>query len=134
MKKGGVLNDDLSKLIAEMGHKDRLVVCDSGLPIPQQANRIDLALKPGVPKFNQVLTTILDELVIEGAIVAEEMKAESPKLWEETKEMLQQVGVEEIKYCSHEEFKQLTTEAKGIVRSGEVIPFANIILISGVDF
>ncbi len=134
MKKRGVLNDELSKLIAEMGHKDRLTICDSGLPIPADSNRIDLALKPGVPKFKQVLTTVLDELVIEGAIVANQMREESPELWEETKEILEQAGVEKLEYCSHEEFKQLTAETKGIVRSGEVIPFANIILISGVDF
>ena len=134
MKKDGILNNQLSRLIAEMGHKDRLVICDSGLPIPQTVERVDLALKPGTPKFKEVLTAVLDDLVVEGAIIAQEMKEESPQLWEETKQLLAQSGVEEIETCSHEEFKKLTTTTKGIVRSGEVIPFANIILISGVDF
>ena len=134
MKKDGILNNQLSRVIAEMGHKDRLVICDSGLPIPQETERIDLALKQQIPKFKEVLTAVLDDLVVEGAIMAEEIKEESPELWEETKQLLDEAGVEEINYCSHDKFKELTVDTKGIVRSGEVIPFANIILISGVDF
>lgn len=134
MKKDGILNNQLSRVIAEMGHKDRLVICDSGLPIPRAVERVDLALQPGTPKFKEVLTAVLDDLVVEGAIIAEDMKEESPQLWDETTELLAQAGVEEIETCSHEKFKELTTDTKGIVRSGEVIPFANIILISGVDF
>ncbi|MGM0370530.1 MAG: D-ribose pyranase [Bacillota bacterium] len=134
MKKDGILNNQLSRVIAEMGHKDRLVICDSGLPIPREVERVDLALQPGTPKFKEVLAAVLDDLVVEGAVVAEEMKEESPQLWDETKELLAQVGVKEITTCTHKKFKKLTTDTKGIVRSGEVIPFANIILISGVDF
>ena len=134
MKKYGILNNQLSRVIAEMGHKDRLVICDSGLPIPKEVERIDLALKPGLPKFKEVLATVLEDLVVEGAIIAQEMQTESPDLWQEVEELLAQEGIEKIETCPHAKFKELTTETKGIVRSGEVIPFANIILISGVDF
>ncbi|MCF7905318.1 MAG: D-ribose pyranase, partial [Candidatus Marinimicrobia bacterium] len=37
MKKVGILHPELSKAIAIMGHTDRLVVCDAGLPIPVHA-------------------------------------------------------------------------------------------------
>ncbi|MBM7622547.1 D-ribose pyranase [Sporohalobacter salinus] len=131
MKKQGILNNDLSKLIAEMGHTDKLVICDAGLPIPSEANRIDLALTEGVPKFIEALAAILDDLVVERAIIAEEMEQESPELFTATMELLGEIPVD--KY-THEEFKKLSKQAKGIVRSGEVTPFANIILISGVDF
>ncbi len=37
-------------------------------------------------------------------------------------------------YISHEEFKEISKNARAIVRTGECSPFANIILISGVIF
>lgn len=131
MKKYGILNSDLSKVIAEIGHTDKLVICDSGLPIPENSNRIDLALIRGIPKFIDILKAILEDMVVQEAILATEIKEVSPKLYAEIKEILGDIP---INYCSHEEFKKLTCESKGIVRSGEIIPYANIILISGVDF
>ena len=35
MKKGTVLNSDISSMISRLGHTDTLVVCDAGLPIPK---------------------------------------------------------------------------------------------------
>lgn len=131
MKKNGVLNDQLSKLIAEMGHKDRLVISDAGLPIPEETKRIDLALTREIPHFIEVLNSVLTELVVEKAIIAKEMKTNSPQLYKKVKNNLKDIPIE---FCSHEEFKKMTKESKGVVRSGEVIPFANIILIAGVDF
>ncbi|KXS39380.1 MULTISPECIES: D-ribose pyranase [unclassified Candidatus Frackibacter] len=131
MKKKGILNSNLSQLIAEMGHTDRLVICDVGLPIPRPANRIDLALTAGIPKFMNVLQATLDDLVVEKAIMASEIRDVSPDLHDKILELLGEIDIE---YCSHEEFKEMTQSAKGIVRTGEVISYANIILISGVDF
>lgn len=34
MKKTGILNAQLSHLIATLGHTDFLTICDAGLPIP----------------------------------------------------------------------------------------------------
>ena len=48
MKKGTVLNSDISSVISRLGHTDTLVVCDAGLPIPKSTTRIDMALTQGV--------------------------------------------------------------------------------------
>ena len=47
MKKSALLNSELSYVIAKMGHTDTLTVGDCGLPIPQETQRIDLALRKG---------------------------------------------------------------------------------------
>lgn len=47
MKKGAVLNSEISSVISRLGHTDTLVVCDAGLPIPNSTARIDMALNPG---------------------------------------------------------------------------------------
>lgn len=44
MKKGTVLNSEISSVISRLGHTDTLVVCDAGLPIPNSTTRIDMAL------------------------------------------------------------------------------------------
>ncbi|EPF42900.1 D-ribose pyranase, partial [Klebsiella pneumoniae subsp. pneumoniae CIP 52.145 = B5055] len=54
MKKGTVLNADISAVISRLGHTDTLVVCDAGLPVPRSSTRIDMALTQGVPSFMQV--------------------------------------------------------------------------------
>lgn len=58
MKKGTVLNSDISSVISRLGHTDTLVVCDAGLPIPKSTTRIDMALTQGVPSFMQVLGVV----------------------------------------------------------------------------
>ncbi len=45
----------------------------AGLPIPDPAWRIDLALVPGVPGFLQTVEALLGEVVVERAVIAKEM-------------------------------------------------------------
>jgi D-ribose pyranase len=63
MKKGKVLNNEISHVISTLGHTDTIVIGDCGLPIPDHVKRIDLALTLGVPSFLQTLQKIsfLDE-------------------------------------------------------------------------
>jgi D-ribose pyranase len=133
MKKSGVLNRALSKVIASMGHTDRLVICDSGLPIPKNAEIVDLALTGNIPRFVDTLKVILEELQVENAIVAEEILKVNNGIYKEITSQLKGI---DIKKVSHEKFKELTRENGNIyfVRTGEVTPYANIILVSGVTF
>lgn len=131
MKKSGIINADLSRIIAEMGHKDSLVLADCGLPIPKAVERVDLALTKGYPKFLKILKELLADLVVEKAILAAEIKEKSPELEKEIIALLPDI---EIEYLAHKEFKNQTNNSRAVVRSGEIIPYANIILVSGVDF
>lgn len=88
MKKTGILNAELMRLIAAMGHTDRLVIADSGLPIPPAVLRIDLALVAGIPSFVQTLQAVLAELQVEAAAVADEMRQRSPSLYQATRQIL----------------------------------------------
>lgn len=68
MKKGTVLNSDISSVISRLGHTDTLVVCDAGLPIPKSTTRIDMALTQGVPSFMQVLGVVTNEMQVEAVL------------------------------------------------------------------
>jgi len=59
MKKNGILNPQLNRVISEMGHRDMLIVADAGLPIPKGVERVDLVLKYGIPSFAEVLPAVL---------------------------------------------------------------------------
>lgn len=131
MKKIGILNKDISEVIAGMGHTDMLVVCDAGLPIPAATRRIDLALRKGVPGFLETVRTIATELQVERIIVAEEVEAASPQILAGLREILGDVPVEKV---PHTQFKDLTNGAAAVVRTGEFTPYANVILVSGVVF
>jgi len=134
MKKQGILNSSLSRIIASMGHTDRLVICDSGLPIPRSAETVDLALTANIPRFIDTLRAVLEEACFESAVVAAEMEKQNPRVFAELKGLL---GGIEVKAVPHEEFKRLSANgqtATAFVRTGEATPYANVILVSGVTF
>ena len=74
MRRTGLLHAELSGWVARLGHTDELVVADCGLPVPPGVPVVDLALTLGVPGLLQVLDVLLDELVVEGAVAADEVR------------------------------------------------------------
>lgn len=139
MKRGTLLNSELSYVISKLGHTDTLTVGDCGLPVPEGVQRIDLAVVKGLPEFMPVLEAILEEQEIEKVFLAEEIKSANPKLLQEILRLLERTGVKEgktidIEYVPHEEFKKRTRDSKAVVRTGEYKAYANIILVSSVTF
>ena len=131
MKKTGILNQPISAAIAGLGHMDTLVIADAGLPIPSTTTRIDLALVAGIPRFEDTLRAVLAEMVVERAVVAEEVVSVSPEMYERMRELLGDVPIETV---PHTELKERTRVASAVVRTGEFTPYANVILVAGVSF
>ena len=131
MKKGKLLNSEISYVISQMGHTDSLTIGDCGLPIPKDVKRIDLALKYGVPSFLDTLDTVLEELCVEEIIIAEEIKEAAEQMYKDILNRFENVKVTMVK---HEEFKTMTNNSHAVIRTGECTPYSNIILKSGVVF
>ncbi len=133
MKKTGVLNPQLSRIIASMGHTDRLVVCDSGLPIPRTSEVVNLALTKNIPRFLETVRVVMEEMKVQKAVVAKELVSQGDGVYQKLLELLPGVELQQV---SHEEFKKLTTRVGTIafVRTGEATPYANVILEAGVTF
>lgn len=128
----GILNPQLSRVIAETGHTDLLVVTDAGLPIPHNVERVDVSVLPNLPRFLDVLKAVLYEVVVEGIVLAEEIKTLSPQMHEE---ILALIGPDiPVTYLSHVDFKRKTHDARAAIRTGEFTPYANVILQAGVDY
>lgn len=131
MRKTKLINSEVSYTISKMGHTDSITIGDCGLPIPDGVNRIDLALKYGVPSFLETLDTILEELCVEEVIIAEEIVEKNTIIYDEILKRFENI---KIIMVSHEKFKNMTKSSKAVVRTGECTPYANIILKSGVVF
>ena len=131
MKKTGLLNGHVSRVISEMGHTDKLAIGDSGLPIPKETERIDIALIKNVPRFIDTLKIVLSELCIERVFLSKDIVDVSPVLFEEIKKV---IGDVEITLLPHDEFKADLKNCKAVIRTGEQTYFANIILQAGVIF
>lgn len=131
MKRYGILNSHISKVLADLGHTDYIVIADAGLPIPEGVKKIDLAVKTGMPSFIDVVNAVEEDMVIEKVMMASEIE---DKNLEHANYLKDKFADKEIEHVSHEEFKQLTKQAKAVIRTGEITPYANCILQSGVFF
>lgn len=135
MKRNGILNSDISRVLSYMGHTDRIAIGDCGLPIPEETERIDLAVKFGQPTFMDVLKEVGADMKIEKIILAEEIKEKNPQILSEINAYFAEQDVQpEVEFVSHVELKQLTKDCKAVIRTGETTPYANIILQSGCIF
>ncbi|MEB8337367.1 D-ribose pyranase [Streptomyces endophyticus] len=129
MKKAGILNRHLAGALAELGHGDGVLICDAGMPIPAGPRVVDLAFRAGVPSFAEVLDGLLDELVVEAATAAREVRDANPDTAGLLQDRLPTLG-----FVTHEELKALSAHTRLVVRTGEARPYANVLLRCGVFF
>lgn len=133
MKKQGILNSDISRVLSYMGHTDTICIGDCGLPIPDEVERIDLALCFGEPTFMRTLEIVAGDMKVEKIVLAEEIKEKNPAVLGEIQAYFAGAEVE-VEFVSHVELKARTRDCKAVIRTGETTPYANIILQSGCIF
>lgn len=131
MKRNGIINSEISKVLSYMRHTDLICISDLGLPCPDNIKTIDLSLKLGSPSFIDVLSEIIKDMKIERIILAEEIKNNNKEVYNKILSMFENISIE---YVSHNNFKQKTSDCKAIIRTGEATPYANIILQSACIF
>ena len=117
MKRYGILNSSIARVLAGMGHTDQIAVGDCGLPIPEGPERIDLALALGEPPFLRVL----------------EAEAQNPAVLAQVEQLFAGRGAA-VEFVPHSALKEMTRRCKAVIRTGEATPYANIILQSGCIF
>ncbi|MGL5405838.1 MAG: D-ribose pyranase [Propionibacteriaceae bacterium] len=130
MKKSGIAHAELNRQLALLGHTDRFVVADCGLPLPRTMPVIDLALAAGQLDFRTVLDTLLREIVVQRHVVATEAATSPAGQWFTDRAEL--LGSKQT--VSHAEFKELLSGCVFAIRTGEQTPYANVICESGVPF
>ena len=128
MKNHGVIHPDLVRLLAQLGHKDEVLICDAGFPIPLGVERIDLAYRLGSPRLGDVVEAIVADIAVESIVVADESG-------DDLVEWLRSVtDAESMQRLTHDQLKNRAGRSRAVIRTGESTPYANVILIAGVAF
>lgn len=131
MKADRILNPELIRQIARLGHTQSMVICDAGLPIPEGIPVVDISLVRGAPSLRQAMEAVAAELVAEACVYAAEAEEQNPGFMDDLRAIFPGLPSRAV---AHEEFKRLCAGASFFLRTGEASSYANVILIGGVNF
>ena len=129
MLKNGILNPQLSSLLARVRHTNLLVIADRGLPFWPQIETVDISLVDDIPTVLNVVAAIRPNFIIGQAWMAEEFLKQNDEVTR-ARFAAALSGVR-MAYEAHAAFKQRVPSAIGLIRTGDTIQYANIILQSG---
>jgi D-ribose pyranase len=128
MLKTGILNPNINFLLSRVRHTNTLVIADRGFPFWPQIETVDISLIDGLPHVLDVLNAIRANFNIGHAFMAEEFRtSNSPQTRGEFELALQGIP---MTFEPHIEFKKRVPHAIGLIRTGETIQYANMILES----
>jgi len=129
MQEIGILNRDIARMIATLGHMDELIVCDAGFPIPLGVETIDLAIAENKPMVMELLAELKKYFSVEKMVMANETQEHSPTMFAQiAKAFGDNIPVETQ---PHAELKQRSRAVKAIIRTGDFTAYTNVLLISG---
>ncbi|MBR5577445.1 MAG: fucose isomerase [Lachnospiraceae bacterium] len=136
-----ILSPELLKVLAEMGHSDRLVISDGNFPA-QSMGKNSIVIRcdgHGVPELLDAILQVfpLDTYVEKPVNLMEVMpgdKVETP-IWDTYKEIISKYdsrGAEAVGNIERFKFYDEAKEAYAIIATGESALYANVMLQKGV--
>lgn len=129
MLKTGILNPHLLSLLARIRHTNAVVIADRGFPFWPGIETVDISLIDGVPTVLQVLGALRRNFVVaEAYMAAEFLQVNSPAARQAFATQLKGV---KVAHEPHALFKKRIPGAIGLIRTGDTIQYANMVLISG---
>lgn len=129
MRRGGLWHPRLVEVLTSTGHGDLVVVADAGLPTPAGVETVDLVWRQDEPPFLPVVRAVLEECVVEHATLAAELTDTEVRSG-----LADALSAIPVNHVTHEELKVMTRQARAVVRTGAVTPYANVVLRCGVPF
>lgn len=128
MLRNGILNPAINSLLSRVRHTNTLVIADRGFPFWPQIETVDISLVDDVPRVLDVLRAIRSNFVVGQAFMAEEFLASNgPDTRSEFERGLSGIPVV---FEPHVEFKKRVPRAIGLIRTGETVQYANVIVES----
>ena len=128
MIKTGLLNPQILSLLARIRHTNTLVIADRGFPFWPMIETIDISLVDDIPTVLQVFDAIQSNYSIGQIFMASEF------LINNSKDVINSYAVSRgeilIKYEPHIDFKLRIPNAIGLIRTGDTIQYANMIIES----
>ena len=128
MLKTGILNPHINCLLSRVRHTNTLVIADRGFPFWPGIETIDISLVDDLPRVADVLSAIRSNFVIGTLIMAEEFRTNNPR--DVVAERRKWARGTKLIFEPHVELKQRVPQAIGIIRTGDSMPYSNVILES----
>jgi D-ribose pyranase len=128
MLKTGILNPQINSLLSRIRHTNTLVIADRGFPFWPSLETVDISLVDGIPTVLAVWQAIRRNFVIGHVWMAQEFIQYND---EETRTAFAQAleGIATT-YEPHVDFKKRAPHAIGLIRTGDTVPYANLVLES----
>jgi len=124
----GILNPQILSLIARVRHTNTLVIADRGFPYWPMIETVDISLVENIPTVIQVFEALKANFRVGQIYMAEEFKlknsSEVQQLFADSR------GEIPITFEPHNNFKLRVPQAIGLIRTGDSIKNANMILVS----
>jgi D-ribose pyranase len=128
MLKTGILNPDINLLLSRVRHTNTLVIADRSFPFWPGIEMVDISLVDNLPTVLEVLTAIRMHFIIGKAWMATEfLKHNGARAKADFATALRGI---KITHEPHVKFKKRIPNAIGLIRTGDTIPYANLILES----
>jgi D-ribose pyranase len=128
MLKTGILNPQINSLLARVRHTNTLVIADRGFPFWPQVETIDISLVDGIPTVLDVLRALRGNFVIGKAWMAEEFLQNNTE--EVRQAFVQAFSGILLTHERHVDFKKRVPQAIGLIRTGDTVQYANVIVES----
>jgi D-ribose pyranase len=129
MIRTGILNPHIQHLLARIRHTNLLVISDRGFPFWPMIETVDISLVDGIPTVLDVLQAIRPNFDISDIYMAAEfLKENSPPT--QARFAAAMAGTT-VHYEPHLDFKKRVPAAIGLIRTGDITQYANLILVSG---
>jgi len=129
MLKSGILNPQINALVSRVRHTNLLVIADRGFPFWPQIETVDISLVDGIPRVLDVLRAVRTNFIASRAWMAEEFLHVNDEPTQRT--FAEALAGVELTHEPHVELKRRVPQAIGLIRTGDTILYANIVLESG---
>jgi D-ribose pyranase len=128
MLKTGILNPQILSLLVRVRHTNTVVIADRGFPFWPKIETVDISLVDDIPTVLQVLGVVRGNAVIGKAWMAKEFLRENSRKTRDR--FLGALKGVSVRFEPHIDFKKRVPNAIGLIRTGDTIQYANMILES----
>lgn len=128
MLKIGILNPRINDLLSRVRHTNTLVIADRGFPFWPTIETVDIALVDDIPTVLQVIEAIRRNFAIGKAWMAEEfLRGNTEAVQVSFAQALHGVA---LTHEPHVDLKKRVPQAVGLIRTGDTVQYANIVIES----
>lgn len=127
--KTGILNPQISFLLSRVRHTNALVIADRGFPFWPRIETVDISLVDDVPTVLRALAAIRANCSFTQAYMAREFQKNNSAAT--CAAFAKGLAGIPVKFEPHVQFKKRAPTAIGLIRTGDTIQYASLILISG---